>query len=163
LIIMRLFCKTILVLIVLLSFESCWYSFSDKPFPEIETLGVIPLENDTPEYDLASQATDNLTSRLAGSSSYKLASPDAADALVSGRIVSYNRRVNTYDEAEDPIDYIVKIQARVKFIQRSSDKQLWEQVFEGYAVFPIGGDENDAKSEAVEMLTDRIYNKIKSG
>ncbi len=160
---MRLFCKIILILALVLSFESCWYSFSDKPFPEIETLGVIPLENDTPEYDLASQATDNLTSRLAGSSSYKLASPDVADAVVSGRIISYNRRVNTYDESEDAIDYIVKIQARVKFVQRSTDKQLWEQVLEGYAVFPTGGDENDAKSEAVQMLVDRIYDKIKSG
>lgn len=141
----------------------CWYSFSDKPFPQIESIGMIPLENNTPEYDIAADATDYLTQKLSSGSAYILAEPSSADGVITGSIISYTRKVNTYDENEEPVDYIVKVKARITFTQRNNDKQLWETVFEGYSVFAIGGDETLAKQEAVKMLVERIYEKLKSG
>ncbi|MCD6594090.1 hypothetical protein J7L68_00215 [bacterium] len=153
----------ILVLIAMVFLGGCWYSFTDKPYPQIESIGVIPLENQTPEYDVASIATDYLTQKLSSGSAYNLSSPDGADGVVSGKIISYTRKVNTYDESENPVDYIIKVKASLTFIQRIDNKKLWETTFESYATFPADGDELGAKNDAIKMLTERIYDKLKGG
>ena len=147
----------------LLVFSGCWYSFTDKPYPQIKSVGVIPFENQTPEYDVASIATDYLTRKISSGSAYKLSSPDAADGVISGKIISYTRKVNTYDESENPIDYIIKVKASLTFVQRVDNKKLWETTFEGYATFPVDGDELGAKNDAIKLLVENIYNKLKGG
>ena len=148
---------------VMLVFSGCWYSFTDKPYPEIKSIGVIPLENRTPEYDVASIATDYLTQKISSGSAYQLSSPDAADGVISGEIVSYTRKVNTYDASENPLDYIIKVKAALKFTRKVDNKKLWETTFEGYAIFPTDGDELGAKNDAIKMLVDKIYDKLKGG
>ncbi len=144
-------------------FSGCWYSFTDKPYPQIKSVGVIPFENQTPEYDVASIATDYLTRKISSGSAYKLSSPDVADGVISGKIISYTRKVNTYDESENPIDYIIKVKASLTFVQRVDNKKLWETTFEGYATFPVDGDELGAKNDAIKLLVENIYNKLKGG
>ena len=71
--------------------------------------------------------------------------------------------MNSYDEAENPIDYIVKVRARAKFIERATNKILWEATFEGYSTFAPDGDENQAKKEAVELLSEKIFDRMRGG
>ena len=153
----------ILPLISLIVLNGCWYSFSEKPFPQIKTIGVIPFDNDSPEYDVATRATDLLSQKLLSSSAYTLAQADAADGIVSGRIIAYERKVNTYDEAENPVDYIIKVRIKLVFTERATGKVLLDQIFEGYGAFLPDGDETEAKSKAISLLIDNIYDKLKSG
>jgi len=151
------------ILAVALAGTGCWYSFTDKPYPDVRTVGVIPFDNKTTEYEIPTLATEYLTQKLASGSAYSLAEPQSADAVLSGEITAYKVEVNTYDEQENPIDYIVRVRATVIFKNRLTGKQIWSQVFEGHATFPADGDEENAKTEAVRMLVDRIYEKLKSG
>ena len=153
----------ILIVCAALAFTGCWYSFSEKAYPQIKTIGVIPFENETAEYELASQATDLLTQKLLSSSSYRLSAATEADGVISGRITIYERKVNTYDQSENPIDYIVRIRARVTFAERAASKTLWESDFEGIATFATDDDEAQARQNATELLVQRIYDKIKRG
>ncbi len=163
-IIMRIFKKNIIpALIVLFILNGCWYSFSEKAFPQIKSVAVIPFENETGEYDLASQTTDLLTQKVLNTSTYELSSAEDADGIVSGKIIYYKRKVNTYDEAENPIDYIIDVRARTKFIERTTNKILWEATFEGYATFAPDGDENQAKENAVKILVEKIFDRMRSG
>ena len=154
---------TIVLTITIIFSLGCWYSFSERAYAHIKSVGVIPFENETAEYELASQATDLLTSKILSTSTYELASPDDADAIVSGRIIRYEREVNTYDESEDAIDYIVRVHARVKFYERVTGNILWEQTIQGFDTFPVDGDEDESKTKAVQLLVDMIYDKLKSG
>ena len=153
----------ILIACAALAFSGCWYSFSEKAYPQIETISVIPFENETAEYELASQATDLLTQKLLSSSSYELSSATEADGVVSGRIVLYERKVNTYDQSENPIDYIVRIRAQVTFFERATSKTLWDTNFEGIGTFAADGDESQARQDAINLLVQRIYDRLKSG
>ncbi len=156
--------KEVLILLsAALVISGCWYSFSERAFPHIKTVGVVPFENETQEYDVASYATELLTQKLSGSSTYELASPEAADAFVKGRITSYERKVNTYDENENPIDYVVRVRATVSFVERATERILWQATVEGYHFFPADGDESEAKKHAVEMLIEKIYDRLRSG
>ncbi len=143
--------------------NGCWYSFADKPFPEIATIAVLPLANTTNEYDVESRATELLTRKLSSSSSYRLVRKEIADASLSGDVVFYSRAINTYDEAENPKDYIVRVRAKLTFTRTSDEKTLWSEYFEGYATFLPDGDESYAKDEAIKMLVERIYDKLKTG
>lgn len=154
---------SVVFIAVIFFISGCWYSFSERAYAHIKSVGVIPFENETAEYELASQATDFLTKKILSTSTYELASPDDADGVVSGRIVKYDREVNTYDESEDAIDYIVRVHARVKFTERATGNVLWEQTLQGFDTFPVDGDEDESKSQAVQLLVDMIYDKLKSG
>ncbi len=151
------------ILAIVLTGAGCWYSFTDKPYPDIHTVGVIPFDNKTTEYELPTLATQYLTQKLASGSAYVLADPQNADAVLSGEITAYSVKVNTYDEQENPVDYIVKVRANVVFKRRDTGRQLWNQTFEGYSTFPADGDEQTAKERAVKMLVDLIYDKLKGG
>ena len=153
----------IVLILTIFSASSCWYSFSERAFPNIESVGVIPFENETGEYELASEATDLLTQKLLSTSVYRLSAVDAADGVVSGRIVFYERKVNTHDDAENPIDYIVRLRASVTFAERATGRTLWQATFEGYSTFQPDGDENQAKQEAVRLLVEKIFDKMRSG
>jgi len=153
----------ILITCAVLVFAGCWYSFSEKAYPNIKTIGVIPFENETAEYEIASQATDLLTQKLLSSSSYELSSANEADGIVSGRIILYERKVNTYDQSENPIDYVVRIRARIIFAERAVSKTLWENDFEGIATFTADGDESQARQDAINLLVQRVYDKLKGG
>ena len=152
-----------LLLLTLICVAGCWYSFSEKAFPQLKTVGVIPFENRTGEYELGSRTTDLLTQKILSASTYELASFDMADGVISGFISNYERKVNTYDEVENPIDYIVQVRAKITFTQRSNNKELWDFNFEGHATFLPDEDEAQAKEEAIGQLVERIYEKMRSG
>ena len=156
----------IMAIVSILSFfltTGCWYSFSERAFPQIKSVAVIPFENETGEYEVASQTTDFLSQKILSTSTYRLSSAEDADGIVSGKIISYERKVNSYDEAENPIDYIVKVRARARFIERTTNKILWEATFEGYSTFAPDGDENYAKEEAVRLLSEKIFDRMRGG
>ena len=153
----------IYLLVIFGLFSGCYYTFTEKPYIQIRTIAVKPFENETQQYGIASLTTSLLIQKIQGSSGYSIADEERADGIVEGKIIYYSREVNTYDAQENPLDYIIKVRARVALIERASGKKLFESTFEGFATFPLDGDEDKATNEAVEMLAQRIYEKLKGG
>ncbi len=109
---------TICFCILLSGIFGCWYSFSERAYPKIKSIGVIPFDNQTGEYELASSSTEMMIQKILSTSTYKLLSVEEADGILSGTITGYERKVNTYDETENPLDYIIRIRARISFVER---------------------------------------------
>ncbi len=151
----------IIILTVLLN--GCYYTFSDKPFPQIKTIYVTPFQNNTSEYELAAIATEKLTEKIENSSSYSISTSDECNGILTSTITNYERKVNTFDEYENPIDFIIRIGAKVTLNEKNIDKKLFEENFEGLSIFISGGDEMLAAEKAIDILVDNIYDKLKGG
>lgn len=87
-----------------------------------------------------------------------------ADAIVSGELLEYIREPLRYDDAQDVTEYRVRVAASVRFLDRKSDKIIWEAGrFSGESSQRTEGGlkktEEAARSEAVDDLARRIVEK----
>jgi len=151
------------IIILTLLLNGCYYTFSDKPFPQIKTIYVTPFQNNTSEYELAAIATEKLTEKIENSSSYSISTSDECNGIITSTITNYERKVNTFDEYENPIDFIIRIKAKVTLTEKNTDKKLFEENYEGLSTFPSGSDEMLAAEKAIDILVDNIYDKLKGG
>lgn len=151
------------IIILTLLLNGCYYTFSEKPFPQIKTIYVTPFQNNTSEYELAAIATEKLTEKIENSSSYSISTSDECNGILTSTITNYERKVNTFDEYENPIDFIIRIGAKVTLNEKNIDKKLFEENFEGLSIFISGGDEMLAAEKAIDILVDNIYDKLKGG
>lgn len=155
------------IFISVLFFSGCWYySFTDRPYPDIKSTFVAPFDNETDRYDLAPLLAERLIDRIQGSGIFDIAGRATAQSIISGTIVSYTKEAHSYTSAEEPIEFIVRVKARVAFTKTASDKPLWESTFDGFAMFPVDEstkDESTARTEAVSMLVDRILERLRQG
>ena len=153
---------SILALMLLLS-SGCWYySFTDKPYPNIETVQIEYIENNTTEFDLADIITQDMIDEIDKSGIVKVISSNA-DAVISGSVTKYERTIHTYTEDEQPEEYRITISVRLKFYDSMSEKLLWESNFEGYGTYESNTDDTEAKEEALEILIQRIIEGIREG
>ncbi len=157
-------CRLILAafLAVLLT-SGCWYySFTEKPYPEIETVTIEYLENNTDEYDLADIITQDMIDEIDGSGLLKVVSNDA-DAVLSGSVTKYERSIHSYTEDEDPEEYRLTIAVKLRFYDTKNEKELWQSSFEAYGTYESDSDDAEAKEEAIELLIQRIIEGIREG
>ena len=145
----------------------CWYySFTNRPYPEIDSTYVESLGNETDRFDLSPLLTEGLINELHGSALLDVVGKDAAESRISGTVTSYERETHSYTSTEEPLEYIVRIRARVTFTAKKQNEKLWESSFEGFATYPADAstkDEPTAREEAVAMLVSRIMDRLRGG
>lgn len=158
---------TIITAISLLLLSGCWYySFTDKPYPDIETTFVEAFDNSTDQYDLAPSLTEGLITELHGGALFKIAGRDNTHSIISGIVTAYENEAYSYTSEEEPLEFIVRVRARVKFTKVSNSKDLWETTLEGFATYPTDEstkDEPTAREEAIDLLIDRILDRLRQG
>ncbi|RKZ28465.1 hypothetical protein DRQ36_10405 [bacterium] len=145
----------------------CWfYSFTDKPYPDIENTFVEAFDNETDRYDLAPALTEGLINKLHGGALLKITGRDNAQSIISGTVTSHVLEAYSYTAEEEPLEFIVKIEARVKFTKVASGKELWQATLEGFATYPADEstkDEETAREEAIALLVERILDRLREG
>ena len=152
--------------IAIILFSGCWYSFTLKPYPDIKTVFVEPLNNETDRYELNSTVTERLIDELHGSSLLKVVGRDAAQSVISGTINTYENKAYSFTPDEEPIDFRVTVRARVRFGKAGEERALWEASFEGFATYPADEStksEAQAFDEATSMLVSRIMDRLRTG
>ncbi len=153
---------SLLSLLVLIS-SGCWYySFTETPYPDLESLEIEYLSNNTTEYDLADIITQELIDEIEQSGMMKVVS-QGADAKMSGSVNKYERSVHSYTEDEQPEEYRVTIGVRLQLYNQKSDKSLWERNFEAYGTYEAEDDDAEAREEAIELLLQRILEGLREG
>lgn len=151
------------ILMSLLFFLSgCWYSFTEKPYPDIKSIAIVPFSDATGQYELAPKITSSLNDKLSASSAYSVSNRENADAFLSGEVVSYTKEIYTYDQQENPQEYRIRILVKVKF-EKKDGRLIWEHRFEGFAVFPVDGEESKASDDAIQNVAELIYLKLRGG
>lgn len=136
------------------------YSFSGSSLGGIESVYVPIISNETIEYGLGEELTDKITSAFVADNSLKIVDEDAADAVITGKVISYERSPYTYNQQEQVQEYKVDVAVEVKFT-KTDGSTIWEESrISSFGVFSAESEtEQDGKTKALEKLAEIIVNK----
>jgi hypothetical protein len=110
---------------VLLS--GCAYSFSGSALPShIKTLAVPVFRNETLEYDLERELTEEVIAAFVRDNHLRIVGEGRADAVLLGRIVGYENKIFAYSSGETVEEYIVTLTVAVALKDQAENKELWK-------------------------------------
>ena len=144
------------------AFLPACYSFSGGGgFPDdIRTIYIAPFDNPTPQFDLEQQVFRELNETLPRALGVRPAGEDNADAIVRGRIVRYDTRVQSSPIANpnQPLVNMVEIVIAVQLIDVRRNLILWESTsLSGQGTYRAESqDENVGRQIALEQLSQKI-------
>jgi hypothetical protein len=136
------------------------YSFSGATLSDIKSVYVPAIANETIEYGLGEELTSKVTEAFVADNSLKVVSQDVADAIISGRVISYKRSSYTYNKEDQVQEYKVDIAVTIKFA-RTDGSPIWEEPnLSAYGLFAADTEtEEDGKTEALAKLAEIIVNR----
>lgn len=160
-----------LVLVATTLLTACNYSFrSGAGVPEhVRTLAVLPFENDTNRFELTQEVHDALVRRLPRALGLTTAGEEAADAVVSGTILSYDLSAPLYSQGDQAgsvqvLQRQVILVVEVELLDRAENLILWDQ-----SSLRVQGQYLDAseteetgRTEAIELLVQEIVDGAQS-
>jgi hypothetical protein len=118
--------------------------------------------NQTLEPRLTDAVALQMREQLQRDGTYKLASHNDGDILVSGTITRYDRMELSF-EPNDVLtvtDYRLQITAQVKAIERSSGKVLLDQPVKGVTLVRVGSDLTSSERQALPLLADDLAKNV---
>jgi hypothetical protein len=170
---MSIFCKlgqqsgSALGLFILLAiFISCGpYSFSGSALKGLDTVAVPLFENQTTQYGLREDLTDQLTEALVQDNTLKVVNIRRADSAVRGVVTEYVNECYTYDASGNCSEYISRVFVDITFEDiKHKDILFEEKNIEGYGIYSANGEtEDDGMERAITKLSADIVDKIIKG
>jgi len=150
--------------------SGCMYQFQGGNFPQhIRTLGVEPVENDTPRLEVTGELQDLLVRDLPRALGVTAAGSDVADAVIRVRITSYqvnapNYRPGSGGQRAEVLQRQVAITARVQIVDQANNQIYWEDAgVRGEGEFLESSETEDVgRLEAIELLVQRIVDGAQS-
>ncbi|MEI6567719.1 MAG: LPS assembly lipoprotein LptE [Verrucomicrobiota bacterium] len=118
------------------------------------SLQVIPFVNQTLEPRLSDAVTQQIRKQVQKDGTFRIASHDDGDVVVSGVLVTYERQELSFSPRDIATvqDYRVALTARVTAKDRSSGKVLLEQNVTGYTLVRVGKDLVSSERQALPLL-----------
>ncbi len=153
-------------LLLLLSCGCGVYTFSGHGIAGIETIAVEPFDNETAEFGIRDDLTDELIDKLLNNRTLSIASQANADAVLRGRIISVTDRPLTFREDEEVTENQVTVTVEVVLIKPGKSEPIWEDrlVGEGNYAYRTGSPEEreEGIDKAVERLVQDLVNRLTS-
>jgi hypothetical protein len=105
--------------------SGCGYSTSRLvSVPGVSTVAVVQFENETFRRDLEQRLTQAVAEEVRARTSWRIASPATADALLSGTIRSAETRVLAEDRAGEPLADRLTVVVEATLVDRRSGRVL---------------------------------------
>ncbi|UCB53460.1 MAG: LptE family protein [Candidatus Zixiibacteriota bacterium] len=141
------------------------YSFSGSGLSGIKTIAIPLFENQTQEYGIREALTEKIAERFVQDNSLKVVNERSADSILRGVITRYTRESHTFDEQENPQEYIARIWVKVTFEEKEGKKVVWkEDSLLGWGIYSAQDEtEEMGKERAIEKLAEDIVNKTVKG
>lgn len=145
------------------------YSFSGGGLAShIKTVAVPLFGNQTTEYGIRENLTDQIIDRLVADGRLKVVGKEVADSLIRGVVVDYKNQAYTFDKSENVQEYIVRIYVDVSYEDVKKKKVIWEEErMEGWGTYEVQGDtvevEEQGRERAIAKLAQDIFNKTVAG
>lgn len=157
-------------LLLAASAASCNYSFRAGSFPpaHIRTIAIEPFENQTTRFELSAELYEQLLSNLPAALGIRTAGVDVADAIVRGSITRFDVVTPNYTsggagQAARVVQRQVNIAVSVEIIDLVQNVILWESSsLSAQGEFAEGAPELEGRSEAIELLVQRIVDGAQS-
>lgn len=127
-----------------------------------KSIQVRPFSNSTLEPRLTDALTAQLRREIQRDGTFRLASHDDGNIVVSGAITRYNRREMSLSHADTltPLDFRLTLTAHVTARERGSGKVLLDKIVTGSALIRIGSDLTDAERQALPILAGDLAKNV---
>jgi hypothetical protein len=127
-----------------------------------QSVQVNPLVNQTVEPRLAEAVTAALRKQFQRDATYRLATRNDGDIIVTGVITRYDRRELSLlpDDVLTVQDYRVSLTAQVTARERSSGRVLLDQPVTGQTLLRVGTDLASAERQALPLLADDLAKRV---
>jgi hypothetical protein len=127
-----------------------------------ESIEVYPFDNQTLQPRLGDAITQSLRERLQTDATYRLATRDPGDVMVTGTIHQYTRQGLGYlnTDVATPDNYRVDISVHVTAFDRRAGKMILDKEVKGHTFVHIGDDLASAEREALPLLAEDVAQNI---
>ena len=119
-----------------------------------KSVQVVPFINQTMQPRLTDAVTSQVRKELQRDGTYKLATHDDGDIVVSGSLLRYERNEVTFVPSDilTVQDYRLVLTAQVTARDRATGKVLVDQTVSGYTLMRVGFDLTSAERQAMPLL-----------
>jgi hypothetical protein len=131
--------------------------------PGVSTIAVAQFENDTFRRDLEHRLTQAVAEEVRAKTSFRLASPASADAVLSGRIRSAETRVLAEDRGGDPLADRLTVLVEARLTDRRSGRVLREWVAVSRDEFTRGLFGESLEGSAIDAATRSLAEDVVAG
>lgn len=136
------------------------YTFNPKGKATLSSLAVQRFENRTPEYGLTDRITDDIIDAFIADGTFKILPSDAAESLLEGVLVRYQRKPYTYDQSDQVQEYKVEMDFEIILRKTEDDSQIWSERLNQIAIYDVITEtEEDAQKKVILLLIEDIINK----
>jgi hypothetical protein len=125
---------------------------------------VIPFVNQTLEPRLTDAVTHQIRKQVQKDGTFRLATQDDGDIVVSGVLIHYDRRELSFSRLDVVTveDYRVSLTAQVTAKERSTGKVLLDQAVTGHTLVRVGSDLVSSERQALPLLAEDLAKTITS-
>lgn len=156
---------TVITIALVVAGVGCgYYGTSSRTAKDIKSIAVPFFENKTPEPNLEIIVTERVIDNLVTDNTLSVKDEAYADAVLEGKIVSFQNVPFSFNRDLNAEEYRVVISVEASLYSRRLDQPIWEkQVIKGDGAYFIDTNQegfryDDALAEAIKEITDRILN-----
>lgn len=149
-----------LLLIVFLVGGCGVYTFNPKGKSSISTVAVERFANQTDQYGIEDQMTDQIIDALIAEGTLKVVAREYADAVLSGALTQYDRRAYGYDENDQVQTYSINMSFDIVLTKPDDETEIWKERLSQSGVYDAASQtEADGQQKAIDLLVEAILNK----
>lgn len=160
-----------LALLTVLAAAGCNYTLqagSGLP-PHIETLAVVPFENDTDRFEISQELHQILLDELPRTFGVRTGGEEFAEAVITGTVRQYFVQADSYrpeagGDRTQVVERQVRVQVAVQVVDRINSVILWENSsLSGEGEYlDASGDEEAGRQLALERVVQAIVDGLQS-
>ena len=127
-----------------------------------KSIEIVPFNNQTLQPRLGDAVTQALRERLQTDGTYRLATRNPGDVVVTGVITDYQREGVGFlrTDVTTAENYRVEITAHVKVRDRATTKVLLDKNVNGFTLVQVGTDLADAERQSLPLLAEDLARNI---
>jgi hypothetical protein len=127
-----------------------------------KSVQIKPFTNRTPEPRLADDVTAALRKEVQRDGTYRLATREAGDIVVTGTLTRYYRQEVSFvpNDITTVRDYRIWLTASVTARERSTGRLLVDQPVTGWTLVRVGSDLTSAERQASPLLADDLARQV---
>jgi hypothetical protein len=127
-----------------------------------KSIEIVPFNNQTLQPRLGDAVTQALRERLQTDGTYRLATRNPGDVVVTGVITAYSRKGVSFlrTDVTTAENYRVGLTAHVTARERGTGKVLLDKDVNGYTLIQVGTDLADAERQSLPLLAEDLARNI---
>lgn len=128
----------------------------------VRSVQVQPIANQTVEPRLGEAVTTALRKQFQRDATYRLATQNDGDLLVTGVITQYQRQELSFlpDDVLTVSDFRVSLTARITARERASGQVVLDQTVTGQTTLRVGADLASAERQALPLLAEDVARRV---